>query len=116
MVGLINLCTPAYVYLVLSIILLIVMFCQNMYNGVNVFCLGSQQCNITDSTNIYLIKIVLIIFCCCCCGYYTVTIKNMKYNFFINYYFKKRRIPYIVSNNRVVCCSIFYFYGKCFCW
>ncbi len=62
MVGLINLCTPAYVYLVLSIILLIVMFCQNMYNGVNVFCLGSQQCNITDSTNIYLIKIVLIIF------------------------------------------------------
>ena len=62
MVGLINLCTPAYVYLVLSIILLIVMFCQNMYNGVNVFCLGSQQCNIKDSTNIYLIKIVLIIF------------------------------------------------------
>jgi hypothetical protein len=62
MVGLINLCTPAYVYLVLSIILLIVMFCQNMYNGVNVFCLGSQECNITDSTNIYLIKIILIIF------------------------------------------------------
>ena len=62
MVGLINLCTPAYVYLVLSIILLIVMFFQNMYNGVNVFCLGSQECNITDSTNIYLIKIILIIF------------------------------------------------------
>tara|TARA_B100001057_G_scaffold491758_1_gene582669 strand:- start:794 stop:1021 length:228 start_codon:yes stop_codon:yes gene_type:complete len=33
-----------------------------MYNGVNVFCLGSQECNITDSTNIYLIKIILIIF------------------------------------------------------
>ena len=59
--GLRNLCTPSYVYLVISMILLIVMYIQNL-NNVNVFCLGAYECDVTSVTAIFVIKIVYILF------------------------------------------------------
>ena len=60
-VGLRNLCTPAYVYLVISVIALVVMVFQNVGN-VNMYCLGSYSCSVTNTTLVFLIKVVYIAF------------------------------------------------------
>ena len=59
--GLRNLCTPAYIYLVLSMLLLGVMYIQNR-NNINVYCLGAYECDVTNVTAIFLIKFVYILF------------------------------------------------------
>jgi hypothetical protein len=59
--GLRNLCTPSYVYLVLSIILLFVMALQNLSNP-NVYCLGLYQCDVYSTPLIFAIKIVYVLF------------------------------------------------------
>lgn len=60
-VGLRNLCTPAHVYLVISSIALIVMAVQNIGN-VNMYCLGSYSCSVTNTTLVFLLKVVYIVF------------------------------------------------------
>jgi hypothetical protein len=60
-VGLRNLCSPAYVYLVISVIALIVMVFQNIGNA-NMYCLGSYSCSVTNTTLVFLIKVVYIVF------------------------------------------------------
>jgi hypothetical protein len=60
-VGLRNLCTPAYTYLVISLIALIIMLFQNVGN-VNMYCLGSYSCSVTSTTLVFLIKAVYIVF------------------------------------------------------
>lgn len=60
-VGLRNLCTPSYVYLVISSIAMVVMIYQNMGN-MNTYCLGSYSCNVTSTTLIFVIKAVYILF------------------------------------------------------
>ncbi len=59
--GLRNLCTPAYIYLVLSMLLLAVMYIQNR-NNVDVYCLGAYECDVTNVTAIFLVKFVYILF------------------------------------------------------
>lgn len=59
--GLRNLCTPSYVYLVISSIALIVMLYQNIGN-VNTYCLGSYTCNVSSTALIFIIKAVYILF------------------------------------------------------
>ena len=59
--GLRNLCTPAYTYLVLSIILLTVMIYQN-YGHSDTYCLGSFSCNVSSTMMIFIIKILYILF------------------------------------------------------
>ena len=59
--GLRNLCTPAYIYLVLSMLLLGVMYIQNR-NNINVYCLGAYECDVTNLTAIFLVKFVYILF------------------------------------------------------
>jgi H+/Cl- antiporter ClcA len=59
-VGLKNLCTPAYVYFVISVIALIVMGFQNMGN-LNTYCLGSYSCDVTSVTLIFLVKIAYVL-------------------------------------------------------
>ena len=59
--GLRNLCTPAYIYLVLSMLLLGVMYIQNR-NNVDVYCLGAYECDVTNVTAIFLVKFVYILF------------------------------------------------------
>ena len=61
MVGLKNLCTPAYVYLVISGITLAAMFIQNMGN-VNLYCLGSYSCNVSNTSMIFIIKLLYVLF------------------------------------------------------
>ena len=60
-VGLKNLCTPSYVYLVISIIGLIVMAIHN-YGNFNMYCLGSYSCNVSSTGLIFIIKLLYILF------------------------------------------------------
>uniref|UniRef100_A0A6C0ASI6 Yip1 domain-containing protein n=1 Tax=viral metagenome TaxID=1070528 RepID=A0A6C0ASI6_9ZZZZ len=60
-VGFRNLCSPAYVYLVISVIALLVMTFQNIGN-VNLYCLGTYNCSVTNTTLIFIIKAVYIVF------------------------------------------------------
>lgn len=59
--GLKNLCTPAYVYLIISAVFLIVVYIQN-YNNYNVYCLGSYSCDVTNVWLIFAMKIIYILF------------------------------------------------------
>jgi hypothetical protein len=59
--GLLNLCTPAYVYIVISVIALVIMAMQNAGNT-NVYCLGAFECNVTNVSMIFVIKILYILF------------------------------------------------------
>ena len=54
------LCTPAYVYLVISIIALIVMFLQNFGNR-EVYCLGSYSCDVSNVAIIFIVKILYVL-------------------------------------------------------
>ena len=60
-VGLRQLCTPAYVYLVISVIAIIVMFVQNFGNSTT-YCLGSYTCDVTNVFLIFVLKIVYVLF------------------------------------------------------
>ena len=51
-IGLNNLCSPAYFYLVISMIAIVIMAFQNMGNE-SVYCLGSYTCNVSSSTLIF---------------------------------------------------------------
>ena len=59
--GLRNLCTPAVIYLGISMLLLVVMYIQNR-NNVDVYCLGAYECHVTNITIIFLVKFVYILF------------------------------------------------------
>lgn len=60
-VGLKNLCTPAYVYLVISVLAIIIMIVQN-YGNVNTYCVGSYSCSVTSTVLIFLIKALYVLF------------------------------------------------------
>ena len=60
-VGIKNLCTPAYVYLVISSIALVVMFMQNIGNT-KIYCLGSYSCDVSNTNMIFVIKLIYILF------------------------------------------------------
>ena len=55
------LCTPAYVYLVISVIALVVMIFQNM-GSKQVYCLGLYECDTQNVTMIFTIKILYVLF------------------------------------------------------
>ena len=56
-----NLCTPAYIYLVISVLSLISMMFQNMGNN-NTFCLGEYECEVGNTAAIFLMQGGYIIF------------------------------------------------------
>lgn len=61
-IGLRKLCTPAMVYLAISVVAIFVMFLQNIGNR-EVYCVGKHQCHSTFSLPfIFLIKIVYVMF------------------------------------------------------
>ncbi len=60
-VGLRNLCTPAVIYLGISMLLLVVMYIQNR-NNVDVYCLGAYECDVTNVTAIFIVKFIYILF------------------------------------------------------
>ena len=59
--GLKNMCTPAYVYLVISSIALIVMALQNLGDN-TIYCIGSYSCNVSSVFMIFLLKALYILF------------------------------------------------------
>jgi len=60
-VGLRDLCTPAYAYLVVSIIAVLLMAMQNVGNT-NLYCLGSYSCPVSNTGIIFIIKVIYILF------------------------------------------------------
>jgi hypothetical protein len=59
--GLRNLCTPSYVYLVVSIIFLFVVLLQN-YTYTDTYCLGSYSCSVPSTMMVFIIKILYVLF------------------------------------------------------
>ena len=59
--GLTNLCTPAYIYLVISLIAIIVMAVQN-YGNINIFCLGTYTCDVSSTGLIFIVKLIYVLF------------------------------------------------------
>ncbi len=57
-----SLCTPASVYLGISITFLVAVFLQNYGKKDNIYCLGSHQCDVSNIHLIYIIKIMYIFF------------------------------------------------------
>lgn len=62
--GLRNLCTPAMIYLVISISAIVIMIVQNwLLNGnTNVFCLGSYSCSVSSIVLIFIVKLLYVLF------------------------------------------------------
>ena len=60
-VGLRNLCTPAYIYLVISVISILVIGLQNFGND-NVYCLGSYSCHTKNKVAFFIMKIIYVLF------------------------------------------------------
>jgi len=56
-----SLCPPAYFYLVISSIALLIMYFQNVGN-VDIYCMGSYNCSVTNTFMIFVIKIFYTIF------------------------------------------------------
>jgi hypothetical protein len=59
--GLRNLCTPSYVYLVVSIIFLSFALIQN-YTYSETYCLGSYSCSVPSTMMVFIIKILYVLF------------------------------------------------------
>lgn len=59
--GLRNLCTPAYVYFVISIITFIVLAINNAGYS-SKYCIGSYTCDVASTKLIFVIKLIYILF------------------------------------------------------
>lgn len=60
-VGLKNLCTPSYVYLVVSLIALVVIAVQN-FGNTDRYCVGHYSCQVSSTIFIFIIKLLYILF------------------------------------------------------
>lgn len=60
LVGLKNLCTPAHVYLVISVITIIIMGFYN-YKNTDIYCLGDYSCKVSTLL-VFIIKIIYVLF------------------------------------------------------
>ena len=56
-----QLCTPAFVYFLLSVIGIIVTIFQNRGNT-HKYCLGSLSCDVSSTVSIFVMKIVCVLF------------------------------------------------------
>jgi len=59
--GLRKLCTPAYIYLVISIFSIIVIMIQNTSNS-NTYCMGNYSCQVSNIFLIFAVKLIYILF------------------------------------------------------
>jgi len=59
--GLKNLCQPALLYLVISLVAIFVMALQN-YTNEKVYCLGYYSCNVPSVYLIFIVKIIYVLF------------------------------------------------------
>jgi len=59
--GLRKLCTPAYLYLVVSVFSIIVIMLQNGSNS-NTYCMGNYSCQVPNLYLIFVIKLLYVLF------------------------------------------------------
>jgi hypothetical protein len=59
--GLKNLCQPALLYLVISLVAIFIMSLQN-YTNEKVYCLGNYSCNVPSVYLVFVVKIIYVIF------------------------------------------------------
>lgn len=55
-----NLCTPSYVYFILSMFMIIAMAFQN-YGSTTEYCMGSYSCSVSSVFVIFMIKIMYVL-------------------------------------------------------
>lgn len=78
MIGLRDLCTPAFVYLILSVVAMLFIGIQNLGGG-DTYCVGSYGCKSSFVTIIFIFKAIYILFwtwllnIICKSGYETVS-------------------------------------------
>ena len=60
-IGLRDLCTPAYVYLVISVITIVVILYQNRGDPLQ-YCVGNLTCSVPSVTMIFIVKAIYILF------------------------------------------------------
>jgi hypothetical protein len=56
-----RLCTPAYIYLVISVIFIIISMIQNAGNKTK-YCIGSYECGVQSTPMVFVVKMLYIIF------------------------------------------------------
>ena len=56
-----KMCTPAFVYFMISMFTIFVMFFQNM-NNLDVYCLGDYACNTSSVAMVFFVKIIYVLF------------------------------------------------------
>ena len=58
-----SLCSPAYFYLVLSLILFLLLVVQNVFNGnINELCVGSFSCAVENVVIVFILKALYVAF------------------------------------------------------
>lgn len=56
-----ELCTPAYIYFIISAIGLVLMAIQNLGNSTR-YCLGSFACEVPSTIIVFVVKIIYVLF------------------------------------------------------
>lgn len=56
-----KLCNPAYFYLVISVISLVIMTMQNV-NSSSMYCVGEYSCPVPNKAIVFIIKVLYIVF------------------------------------------------------
>ena len=59
--GLRKLCTPAYLYLVISVFSIIIIMLQNGSNS-NTYCMGNYSCQVQNIYLIFVVKFIYVLF------------------------------------------------------
>lgn len=56
-----SLCTPAFIFFIISVISLFVMLFDNIQNTHH-YCFGNVSCNVANTSTIFIVEIIIIVF------------------------------------------------------
>ena len=56
-----NLCTPAHIYFLISVVSLLIIALQNL-GHVNRYCVGNYECMVTSTLGVFIVKFLYIVF------------------------------------------------------
>lgn len=56
-----SLCTPAFIFFILSVLSIFVMLFDNLENT-NSYCFGNVSCNVANTSTIFIIEILFLLF------------------------------------------------------
>ena len=52
-----NLCTPAFIYLAVSMVSLLIMLVQN-FGNTNTYCIGNYGCDVSNTIGVFVVKVL----------------------------------------------------------